>query len=89
MRFASDLAVEYYQRDGIWAGVFKIDQITQRRLERVDNGIMLHMRYRYRPIPGNRFERTDSGVDQRSFLFQCELGWRVLEMGPHFSATFP
>ena len=89
-QLATDIAVDYYQRHGIWAGIFNIGAVLQTRLEKTDTQTrVLHMRYRYVPIPGNRMGRNDIGVDQRVFLLRCDENWEVMQMGPYMSAKFP
>ena len=86
---ATELALEHYHLRGIWAGVFSIDKVIEKRLDRTETGMVLHLHYHFLPIPGNRFQRTDQGFDQRTFYFQCEVGWQVKQMGPYLSAQFP
>ena len=80
----------FYNNRGEWAGVFRMTSIEKIRLDRIsDTQAIAHVRYGYTPIPGNYQNRTDSGYDQRTFVF-VKNGpiWEVTSMGGHMSASF-
>ena|GEM_PF-3861381 len=84
------MAKSYYERYGVWAGVFRLSSAEKQRIETVTaKEIVYHLRYRYVPIPNNSLFRKDTGFDQRIFYLSCEKDWQVRHMGPHMSASFP
>ena len=83
-----ELSRAYYERQGIWAGIFRLDSAENYQTEKFEGSIRFHLRYRYRPIPNNPLGREDAGVDQRIFTLKCKDGWRVDDMGSFMSAEF-
>lgn len=84
------LAKRYYERNGIWAGVFSLSRPVQQRSVKGEKGsAFYHLKYTYTPVPNNELGREDSGWDQRIFVFRCTEGWFVESMGSHMSAEFP
>jgi hypothetical protein len=80
----------FYNNRGEWAGVFRMSGIEKTRVETISaTQVIAHVRYSYTPIPGNHKKRTDSGVDQRTFVFNKNGPlWEVTSMGGYMSATF-
>ena len=84
------LAKQYYERHGIWSGIFFLSHAQKQRVvKQSKDDVVYHLRYGYTPVPGNDHGRTDSGWDQRMFLFRCKTGWYVEQMGGYMSAQFP
>lgn len=80
----------FYNNRGEWAGVFRIGRIEKIRLETVSDTVTIaHVRYFYTPIAGNYKGRTDTGYDQRTFVFNKNGPiWDVVSMGGYMSASF-
>lgn len=81
---------EFYNKRGEWAGTFRVDHVEKLRLQNInDVRLIAHVRYFYIPVAGNSQGRTDSGFDQRIFVFN-KIGsdWQVAEMGGYMSAQF-
>jgi len=80
----------YYNNEGEWAGVFRMDSIEKIRLEKLDaERSIAHVRYRYVPIPNNSQGRMDTGNDQRIFTVVVQEGRiKVMLMGDYMSASF-
>ena len=84
------LAKQYYERHGIWAGIFFLSSAQKQRIVHQEGkDVVYHLQYAYTPVPGNNRGRNDSGWDQRTFLLQCKTGWYVEQMGTHMSAQLP
>lgn len=84
------LAKQYYERHGIWSGIFFLSRAHKHRVvKQGEEAVVYHLQYGYTPVPGNDQGRTDSGSDQRTFILRCEKGWYVDQMGAHMSAYFP
>ena len=84
------MSKRYYEKKGVWAGVFWLDSAQQERVVvHNEKELSYHLHYLYVPIPNNRRFRTDSGYDQRIFFFACDKEWTVRDMGPYMSASFP
>jgi hypothetical protein len=82
-------AILFYEEVGFWAETFTISEVLSSRIDDLSaTQFELHMKYAYRPIPDNPFGRTDSGFDQRIFVFKCDPGWVLEEMKGHMSASF-
>jgi hypothetical protein len=82
--------IDFYNNRGEWAGVFRIGRIEKLRVNSVsDTRAIASVRYYYIPIPGNYKKRTDTGYDQRTFVF-IKNGplWEVVSMGGYMSAQF-
>lgn len=82
--------IDFYNNRGEWAGVFRIGRIERLRMDSVSNTrAVASVRYQYIPIPGNYKKRTDTGYDQRTFVF-IKNGplWEVVSMGGYMSAQF-
>lgn len=86
----SKMVIDYYNKKGEWAGIFTIDYIAKIRIEFINrNKKNIHVKYKYKPVPGNRKGRTDTGFDQRVFVIDFISGkYRVVKMGRHNSAQF-
>jgi len=84
------LVVDYYSKNGEWAGVFVIDHIEKLKIKNVSsNEKEVHVRYKYRPIPGNKKGRKDSGYDQRIFILKKNVGkYSIVRMLGYQSARF-
>jgi tetratricopeptide (TPR) repeat protein len=82
--------INFYKSRGEWAGIFEIDYIEKVRIENISpNFKKVHVRYRFKPIPGNRAGRTDTGYDQRVFIVKKIGGsFEVTQMLGHMSAVF-
>ena len=82
--------IDFYNNRGEWAGVFRIGHIERLRVDSVSGTrAIASVRYRYIPIPGNYKKRTDTGYDQRTFVFNKNGPlWEVVSMGGYMSAQF-
>ena len=84
------LAKQYYERHGIWSGIFYLSHAQKQRVVRQGTkDVVYHLKYGYTPVPRNDQGRTDSGWDKRIFLLRCQSGWYVEQMGGYMSAQFP
>lgn len=81
---------DYYDQKGEWRGVFTMDSIEKIRIENGDGiNMVAHVRYRYKPIQGNRKGRKDTGFDNRTFTInKSDSGYEVTKMGGYMSAKF-
>lgn len=73
------MVVDYYNTQSEWKSIFTMDRIQSWRIEDLDpvrkRGFV---QYRYVPVPSNRMDRLDTGVDQRIFDFSLSSdGWLV------------
>lgn len=80
----------YYDREGEWAGVFRMNKILRlETTEKEDDTFLAHVEYEYAAIPGNKKQRTDTGYDQRAFWIREQAGlYTVVRMGGYQSACF-
>ncbi|MCR4301677.1 MAG: hypothetical protein NUV51_08700, partial [Sulfuricaulis sp.] len=80
----------FYNNRGEWAGVFRMTGIEKIKVDTISaTQVIANVRYSYAPIPGNYKKRTDSGYDQRTFVFNKNGPiWEVTSMGEHMSAKF-
>ena len=87
---AESAIIMFYDNKSEWNGVFQIDYIEKLWVEEInDNQFNVHVRYHYKPVPGNRQNRTDSGNDQRVFIMsKVDNGYQVTEMLGSNSAHF-
>lgn len=82
--------IDFYNNRGEWAGVFRIGSIVKLHVDSTsDTQAIVSVRYYYVPIPGNYKKRTDTGYDQRIFVFSKNGPlWEVVSMGGYMSAQF-
>jgi hypothetical protein len=82
--------IDFYNTRGEWAGVFRMGQIEKMRIDSESSTqAVAAVRYHYIPIPGNYKNRTDTGDDQRTFVFRKNGSlWEVVSMGGYMSAHF-
>jgi hypothetical protein len=87
---AEQAVMSFYRTRGEWAGVFVMDSILRIKPEKLsDRSYILNVEYHYTPIPNNRLNRTDSGVDQRVFTLEIFGGnYTITSMGGYHSAQF-
>ena len=80
----------FYNNRGEWAGVFHMTGIVRIKVDTISpTQEIANVRYSYTPIPGNYQNRTDSGYDQRTFIFNKNGPiWEVTSMGGYMSAQF-
>jgi hypothetical protein len=78
---AQNSAVQYYNTQGEWKGVFTMtpNRIIPAGAKQCD------INYSYKPIPGNPRGRTDTGIDYRRFTYD-DAG-RAINMGGNHSGT--
>lgn len=87
---ATRLITDYYNTRGVWAGTFRLDSMERMEIgPSINNTMVVKVRYRYVPIPGNSKGRTDTGYDQRTFtvIFDGKR-YSVRSMGDYMSAKF-
>ena len=85
---AKTVIANYYNNNGVWAGVFKIDSIKDLRIKyHGKRRAVIHVVYSYTPIVRKKFQ--PQGTDQRTFtLVKHSQDWSVISMGMHKSARF-
>lgn len=88
-RKAAQLAGDYYDREGQWAGQYQFAVATDVRLVRQSgNRVRAHIRYRYECVIADCAGTQDSGFDQRVFdLVQRSGRWQVVHMGEYMSGN--
>ncbi len=82
---AARLVSDYYNRNGVWARVFEIEQIDRLRIQRYGKRrALVHAEYRYRPLSR---QAGSAGSDRRVFtLIKRTSGhWTVISMGRYMS----
>jgi hypothetical protein len=82
---AIEALTEFYNKRGMWAGLFRLGAVERYRVDRIDSDTKLgFIEYLYIPLPGNRRE---TGYDKRTFNFEKRLGsWVVTRMDGNMSA---
>lgn len=80
---AQQLAKQFYDSKGEWAGKFEITRFFKSRFEPVQNGsVRVHFAYEWAFVK----DATRTGSDNRYFVYkQINNGWTVVEMGQHQS----
>ncbi|GLO64035.1 hypothetical protein MACH09_45430 [Vibrio sp. MACH09] len=79
------LVRNYYDKQSEWAGKYRIDLLTEMRIEKVNSSnFNIHVKYKYDSL-GSGY----GGRDKRVFhLKKSDSKWMIVGMGSHNSATF-
>lgn len=80
------LARDYYDTKGEWAGKFTITQVLNTRLEKASpTHVIAHLKYHAEFLESKKH----TSIDQRTFdLVWLNGQWQVIKMGGHQSGRF-